>query len=77
MRPSAGSLSLFAARASAALASFMANVYLARALGPHEFGRYSLVLAILTFSSLFVDFGYFASGARLLASTDNEELKRG
>jgi len=59
------------------LASFIANVYLARVLGPHEFGRYSLAIAILTFSSFFMDFGYFASGARLMAGTHNGELRRG
>jgi O-antigen/teichoic acid export membrane protein len=77
MEAGAGSLALFAARASAALVSFLANVYLAGILGAHEFGTYSLALALLTFSSLFMDFGYFASGARLLVSTGSDDLRRG
>lgn len=77
MWPGAGSLSLFGARASAALASFLANIYLAKVLGADDFGKYALTIAILTYSSAFVDVGHFASGARLLASTDDEGLKRG
>lgn len=33
-------------------------------------------MAILTFSSFFMDFGYFASGARLIAITPDGELRR-
>jgi O-antigen/teichoic acid export membrane protein len=77
LKPNAGFLSLFAARASAALVSFAANVYLAGVLGPDEFGRYSFALAILTFAGFFMDSGYFASGARLIAGAQDDELKRG
>ena len=73
----ASSLSLFAYRAAAALAAFSANLYLASVLGPEEFGRYALALALLTFSSFFMDFGYFASGATLLAETQDQDLRRG
>jgi O-antigen/teichoic acid export membrane protein len=77
LRSRGGSLSVFAGRAAASLTSFTATVYLAGILGAHQFGRYSLALAILTFSSLFMDLGYFASGARLVAGTGEEELRRG
>jgi O-antigen/teichoic acid export membrane protein len=73
----ASSLSLFAYRAAAALAAFSANLYLASVLGPEEFGRYALALAFLTFSSFFMDFGYFASGAALLADTRDQDLRSG
>lgn len=73
----AGSLPLFAARASAAAAAFLANTYVAKALGADEFGKYALAVAILTYASFVVDLGYFSSGARLLASTDDGALKRG
>lgn len=73
----ARSLSLFATRALSALVSFLANVYLAGVLGVQDFGRYSLALGLLTFCSLFMDVGYFASGARLIVGTQDDGLRRG
>jgi O-antigen/teichoic acid export membrane protein len=67
---------LFAARAVGALASFLTNLYLARAFGPTEYGKYALTVAILTFCSFFFDFGYFASAARLLTTATGEESQR-
>lgn len=73
-----GGLGLFAGRVGAAGLLFAANLFLARALGPAEFGRYALSLSILTFVALFLDLGHFSSGARLLTQLDNHgERARG
>lgn len=68
--------SLFAARAASSLLAFGVSLYLARVLGSVEFGRYAFVVGFLTFSSVFFDLGYFASGARLLAHAEGPELRR-
>jgi O-antigen/teichoic acid export membrane protein len=63
-------MALFGARVAGAGALFVANLFLARALGPDEFGRYALSISVLTFAALFLDLGHFASGARLLTELD-------
>lgn len=63
-------MTVFAARVAGAGMLFVANLFLARALGPDEFGRYALSISILTFAALFMDLGHYSSGARLLAHLD-------
>jgi O-antigen/teichoic acid export membrane protein len=65
-------LLLFGTRSASALALFAVNVYLADRLGPDAFGQYSFVVAFVAFVCLFLDFGYFASAAKLLVETGSE-----
>jgi O-antigen/teichoic acid export membrane protein len=67
---------LFGSRALASVLQFGINVYLARVLGVGEFGRYSFAISLLTFASLFFDFGYWSSGARLLSIESDETRQR-
>jgi O-antigen/teichoic acid export membrane protein len=71
------SVVLFAARSAAAALTFATNLYLARRLGPDGYGAYAFVIAFVTFVSLFLDVGYFASGAKLLAESEDEGDRRG
>ncbi len=44
-----------------------------RALGPEKYGILAFILAIIAFISLFFEFGFFAAGARLLASSKDKK----
>jgi O-antigen/teichoic acid export membrane protein len=67
---------LFLALGSTAAVSLLTSFFIARHLGPDEFGLYALGLAILIFLSLFSDFGYFSSGARLLTTVEDAGEKK-
>jgi O-antigen/teichoic acid export membrane protein len=47
-----------------------------RFLGPIDYGILAFVLAILSFVSLFFEFGFFSAGARLLALANNEKEEK-
>lgn len=47
-----------------------------RSLGPADYGILSFILALISFVSLFFEFGFFSAGARLLAITTNESEER-
>ena len=68
-------LPLFVSRVGSAGLLFVANVYLAQALGPREFGRYALAVSFLSFMSLFLDLGHFSAGARLLSQVDGHRAE--
>jgi len=57
--------------------AFITNMFLAKMLGAKNFGTYALCLSIISFFSIFYEFGFFASSARLLAqvSSSLEEKK--
>jgi O-antigen/teichoic acid export membrane protein len=69
------SVALFVSRGGATGISFLINLYLAKALGPTEYGTYSFALGLLTFIGIFFDFGYFAAAARLMASASDERAE--
>ena len=47
-----------------------------RILGPEKYGIFAFILAIITFISLFFEFGFFSAGARLLAISKNKKKDR-
>lgn len=47
-----------------------------RFLGPVDYGILAFILAIISFISLFFEFGFFSAGARLLALANNEKEER-
>jgi len=69
-------IGLFSAKIFSALIGLGVNFYLANTLGVLEFGKYAFTIAVLTFLSLFFDFGFFASAASLIAATEEEKEKR-
>jgi len=44
-----------------------------RVLGPEKYGIFAFILAVITFISLFFEFGFFSAGARLLAVSKNKK----
>ena len=47
-----------------------------RFLGPIDYGTLAFIIAIISFISLFFEFGFFSAGARLLALADTEKEER-
>ncbi|WP_149735435.1 lipopolysaccharide biosynthesis protein [Propionispora hippei] len=52
---------------------FISNMILAKNMGAQQFGLYSFTVAVLSFCSIFFEFGYFASGSKLLAENQSKE----
>ena len=48
---------------------------ISRTLGPNDYGKYALIIAVITFIASYFEFGFFSAGSRLLATskTDEEE----
>lgn len=46
---------------------FVTTIIVTRSLGPTQYGVLVFILSVITFSSLFFEFGFFSAGARLLA----------
>lgn len=44
-----------------------------RVLGPEKYGILAFILAVISFVSLFFEFGFFSAGARLLATSNDKE----
>ncbi len=68
--------SLFAAQLYGGAIGFFVNMWLAGAMGVVEYGRYSFSLALLSFCAIFFEFGYFTSGAKILAESSGEQRER-
>jgi len=69
---------LFSAHTVSMAAGFLSSIVMARWMEPAEFGRYTLCLTILMLSGLFLEFGIFSAGARVLAlAPDRESERRG
>src|SRR2546422_11710582 len=51
---------------------FGVNLINTRLLGPVDYGLYAATFAVTEFVTLFLDFGVFSSGARLLALNQDE-----
>lgn len=66
---------LFGAQVFGLGIGFVCNLFLARQLGPQAFGVYAFALATLSFLAIFFEFGFFASGARMLAHTDDRQRR--
>ncbi len=55
---------------------FIANILMAKTMGPESYGLYSFAFAVLSFVAIFFEFGYFASGSRLLATVENDKEEK-
>ena len=58
-------LFLFVAQIFGMVVGFVSNMLLAKQMGATNFGIYSLSLAIITFISIFFEFGYFSSASKM------------
>jgi O-antigen/teichoic acid export membrane protein len=54
----------------------VSTAILARALGPFGFGRYAFLIALISFASIFFEFGVFLPAARLAASREGDEQQK-
>lgn len=68
---------LFAAQVGVILLGVITVPIISRTLGPDDYGKYALVLAVITFTASFFEFGFFSAGARLLAISKSEKEERG
>src|ERR1700743_3427891 len=66
-------LLLFSGQVLAIMLGIITTPVVTRALGPTDYGRYVAALAVVSFVATFFDFGFFVSGSRLLAHSDNRE----
>lgn len=69
-------LFLFVAQIFGMVVGFVSNMLLAKQMGATNFGIYSLSLAIITFISIFFEFGYFSSASKMLANNHNINLEK-
>jgi O-antigen/teichoic acid export membrane protein len=68
---------LFVCQIIGIILGFTVNLINTRLLGPSDFGLYSAAFAATEFVTLFLDFGFFSSGARVLAiKKDDPEQQR-
>ncbi|WP_169764357.1 oligosaccharide flippase family protein [Campylobacter mucosalis] len=67
---------LFIAQLFGMVVGFVSNMLLAKQMGASNFGIYSLSLAIIIFVSIFFEFGYFASAAKILATNQDIDLEK-
>jgi O-antigen/teichoic acid export membrane protein len=65
-------VSLFVCQVLGIILGFGINLINTRILGPGDYGLYAATFAINDFVLLFLDFGFFASGARVLALRSGE-----
>jgi len=75
LRPTAAArqtASLFVCQILGIILGFGANLINTRILGPGDYGLYAATFAVTDFVLLFLDFGFFASGARVLALRSGE-----
>lgn len=56
--------------------SFYINMLLARMLGKEGYGNFSYVLNIFTFSQIFFVFGFYHTGSRILAISEDSEVPK-
>lgn len=63
---------LFFAQIFGLVINFLSGMLVAKGMGSVQYGIYSLALSIITFLSIFFEFGYFASISRLLAQCKDE-----
>ena len=69
-------LFLFIAQIFGMVVGFVSNMLLAKQMGATNFGIYSLSLAIITFISIFFEFGYFSSASKMLANNHDINLEK-
>jgi O-antigen/teichoic acid export membrane protein len=55
---------------------FASSIFLAKSMEPFAFGLYNFAMAVVTFIGIFFEFGFFASGARLLARSNDPAVER-
>ena len=69
-------LFLFVAQIFGMVVGFVSNMLLAKQMGATNFGIYSLSLTIITFISIFFEFGYFSSASKMLANNHDINLEK-
>jgi O-antigen/teichoic acid export membrane protein len=67
---------LYASHLIVLFAGILINILNTRYLGPVEYGLYSFTFAVNEFITLFVDFGFYSSGARMLALAGNKQTQK-
>jgi len=69
-------LLLYASRIGIIIVGAIITTITTRALGPADYGILAFILSILSFTSIFFEFGFFAAGARILALVKTDEEKK-
>jgi O-antigen/teichoic acid export membrane protein len=69
-------LSLFFTQLFGLVIGFITNIFLAKTLDATLYGKYQFALSVLVFLSIFIEFGFFASGSRLLALNTDPRKER-
>jgi len=64
---------LYGSRILAMFLGLIITPIITRALEPEEYGLLAFILAIICFTSLFFEFGFFSAGARLLAVSKDKK----
>lgn len=67
---------LYGSRILTSILALIITPVITRVLGPEKYGVYVFILAVITFAYLFFEFGFFTSGARLLAVSKDREKDR-
>ncbi|GAG83197.1 unnamed protein product, partial [marine sediment metagenome] len=56
--------------------ALMTGLIIPKKLGVEIYGIYSFAIAVLSFMAVFFEFGYFTTGARMLALTNDKEKEK-
>ena len=72
-KPAKQTLILYGSQILAMALGFITAPIVTRALGPEKYGIFAFVLAVISFISLFFEFGFFSAGARLLAVSKDKK----
>jgi O-antigen/teichoic acid export membrane protein len=67
---------LFSAQLFGMVVAFVSGMLVAKGMGAQKYGLYSFATAIISFLSIFFEFGYFASVSRLLAVNQDRQQEK-
>ena len=67
---------LILSRGSSFVLSYLNLILITKLLNVDLFGEYKFYLHVLSFTSIFFEFGIFTSGSRLIGQTNSEEEKK-
>ncbi len=67
---------LLAAQGYVMVVGFGTNTFIARLLGPSQYGLYTLIFTVIGFVSIFSGFGFFSTIGVLLAEEDSFEVQK-
>ncbi len=68
--------SLYLSQVVFLVGGILTNVLNTRSLDPTSYGRFSFALAVADYVVLFIDFGFYSSGARVLAADEYRQRER-